>query len=297
LKRTKAFLQLTRPANIVTSVSDVLAGIAISGFFFAHAFHVNQILPVLLLCISTIGLYGGGVVFNDVFDAELDRTERPERPIPSGTVSIKEATALGTILLLIGTVSAFAYNFFSGTIAFIIAIAALIYDKWGKHHAVIGPINMGLCRGLNLLLGISIETTSLLQWWYIAFIPVIYIASITMISRGEVHGGNKNLLYAASLLYVLVIGFILYFAIANKVAIIFTVIFLLAFAWGIFNPLLKAIKQPIGKNIGKAVKAGVIGLILMNASWASAFNALYFAIVITLLLPVSIALAKLFAVT
>jgi len=297
LKRTKAFLQLMRPANIVTSVSDVLAGIAISGFFFAHSFNTNQILPVLLLCISTIGLYGGGVVFNDIFDARLDSIERPERPVPSGIVTIKEATTLGIILLLVGIVGAFAYNFFSGLIAFIIAIAAVVYDKWGKHHAIFGPINMGLCRGLNLLLGISIVTSSLIQWWYIAFVPIIYIASITMISRGEVHGGNKNLLFVASILYVLVIGFIFYFALANKVAIIFTVIFLLAFAWSIFNPLLKAIKQPIGKNIGKAVKAGVIGLILMNASWASAFNAVSFAIVITLLLPVSIALAKIFAVT
>jgi len=297
LKRTKAFLQLMRPANIVTSVSDVLAGIAISGFFFAHSFNTNQVLPVLLLCISTIGLYGGGVVFNDIFDAKLDSIERPERPVPSGIVTIKEATTLGIILLLVGIISAFAYNFFSGLIAFIIAITAVVYDKWGKHHAILGPINMGLCRGLNLLLGISIVTSSLIQWWYIAFVPIIYIASITMISRGEVHGGNKNLLFVASLLYVLVIGFIFYFALANKVAIIFTVIFLLAFAWSIFNPLLKAIKQPIGKNIGKAVKAGVIGLILMNASWASAFNAVSFAIVITLLLPVSIALAKIFAVT
>ena len=297
MKRTKAFLQLMRPANIVTSVSDVLAGIAISGFFFAHSFNTNQILPVLLLCISTIGLYGGGVVFNDIFDAKLDSIERPERPVPSGIVTIKEATTLGIILLLVGIISAFAYNFFSGLIAFIIAITAVVYDKWGKHHAILGPINMGLCRGLNLLLGISIVTSSLIQWWYIAFVPIIYIASITMISRGEVHGGNKNLLFVASLLYVLVIGFIFYFALANKVAIIFTVIFLLAFAWSIFNPLLKAIKQPIGKNIGKAVKAGVIGLILMNASWASAFNAVSFAIVITLLLPVSIALAKIFAVT
>jgi 4-hydroxybenzoate polyprenyltransferase len=297
LKRTKAFLQLMRPANIVTSVSDVLAGIAISGFFFAHSFNTHQIWAVVLLCVATIGLYGGGVVFNDVFDAALDRVERPERPIPSGIVTIKEATLLGILLLLMGIISAFAYHFFSGLIAFIIAIAALVYDKWGKHHAVIGPINMGLCRGLNLLLGISIVTSSLTQWWYIAFVPIIYIASITMISRGEVHGGNKNLLYAASLLYILVISFIFYFAIANKVTIIFTVIFLLGFALIIFSPLLKAMKQPIGKNIGKAVKAGVIGLILMNASWASAFNALYFAIVIMLLLPVSIALAKVFAVT
>jgi len=286
-----------RPANIVTSVSDVLAGIAISGFFFTRSFNTDQIWFVLFLCISTIGLYGGGVVFNDVFDAELDKVERPERPIPSGVIAIKEATLLAIMLLLIGIISAFTYNFFSGLIAFVISIAAVVYDKWGKHNAIIGPINMGLCRGLNLLLGISIVTLSLMQWWYLAFVPVIYIASITMISRGEVHGGSRNLLYAASLLYVLVIGLIFYFAIVNRVTIIFTMIFLVAFAWIIFNPLLKAMKQPIGKNIGKAVKAGVIGLILMNASWASAFNALYLAVVITLLLPVSIALAKVFAVT
>jgi len=79
--------------------------------------------------------------------------------------------------------------------------------------------------------------------------------------------------------------------------IYFAVVFLLLFAWMIFNPLIKAIQQPTGKNIGKAVKAGVIGLILMNASWASAFNAIYFAIIIVLLLPISIGLGKMFAVT
>src|SRR5438132_3402927 len=102
-----------RPANIVTSVSDVLAGIAVSGFFFAHSFNANQIWPVLLLCISTSGLYGGGVVFNDVSDARLDSIERPERPIPSGAVVIKDATLLAIVLLLIGITSAFAYNVFS----------------------------------------------------------------------------------------------------------------------------------------------------------------------------------------
>jgi 4-hydroxybenzoate polyprenyltransferase len=286
-----------RPANIVTSVADVLAGIAISGFFLTDTFRTSQVLPVLLLCISTIGLYGGGVVFNDVFDAELDRIERPERPIPSGRVSIGEATWLGIFLLVIGVASAFAYNLYSGLIALSIAIAALVYDKFGKHYSFMGPVNMGLCRGLNLLLGISIITSSVGQWWHLAFVPIIYIASITMISRGEVHGGSKTSLYVAALLYTLVIGFIFYFAIENRTQLLLTGIFLLAFSWMIFNPLIKAIHHPVGKNIGKAVKSGVIGLILMDASWASAFNAIYLAILITLLLPLSIALSKAFAVT
>ncbi|HET9054644.1 MAG TPA: polyprenyltransferase, partial [Cyclobacteriaceae bacterium] len=49
--------------------------------------------------------------------------------------------------------------------------------------------------------------------------------------------------------------------------------------------------------IGKAVKAGVIALIVMNAAWAAAFGMIYFALLIVLLLPVSLLLGKLFAVT
>ena len=285
-----------RPANIVTSVADVLAGIAISGFLANHSFQYQDLLPILLLTFSTIGLYGGGVVFNDVFDAALDRIERPERPIPVGLITIKEAATLGVLMLVAGILAAAFTSVTSGIIAFLVALSALIYDKWGKHYSFAGPINMGLCRGFNLLLGVSIIPVAVSDWWYLALVPVIYIASITMISRGEVHGGSRSTLYTACLLYALVLALIIYFAFA-KGSIVFSLIFLIPFTWMIFNPLIKAVKDPVGKNIGKAVKAGVLALILMNAAWAAAFNSLYLAVIIVLLLPLSLKLGKLFAVT
>ena len=133
-----------RPANIVTAIADVLAGVAISGFIIGPGLSADRVLPIILLCISTIGLYGGGVVFNDVFDAELDRIERPERPIPMGIVSVKEGALLGIFLLLIGIGTAFIVNPFSGLLAMAISVSAVVYDKWGKHHAFLGPLNMGL---------------------------------------------------------------------------------------------------------------------------------------------------------
>ncbi len=284
-----------RPANIVTSIADVLAGIAISGCLANETISINLLTPVLLLCISTIGLYGGGVVFNDVFDAELDKVERPERAIPSGVISIKEAVLLGVVLLLVGIFTAFVVSVVSGLLAISIVLAALIYDKWSKHNGFAGPLNMGLCRGLNLLLGISIVISSVYVWWFVAIVPVIYIAAITMVSRGEVHGGSKSILYTAALFYCLVIGSILFL---SRIEMIWwTILFLLPFAWMIFSALIKAIRLPSPKNIGKAVKAGVIALILMNASWAAAFGALTLAFLILLLLPLSLWLAKVFAVT
>jgi uncharacterized membrane protein SirB2 len=285
-----------RPANIVTSIADVLAGVAISGYF-TTPFNLQQnLIPVLLLSFSTIGLYGGGVVFNDVFDAELDSIERPERPIPSGLISKTEAATLGTVLLAAGIILAFSVNTTAGLFAFFVAASALVYNKWGKHQSFLGPINMGLCRGLNLLLGIAIIPFSLQSTWFLAFVPIIYIASITMISRGEVHGGSKSTLYTAALFYLIVIGSILSYSFA-KGNLLFAVVFLLPFARMIFKPLTVAIKEPVGRNIGKAVKAGVIALILMNAAWAAAFGAVYVALIIVILLPISIKLGRLFAVT
>ncbi len=286
-----------RPANIVTAVADVLAGATISGFFGLQDLSPAQITSaVFLLSLSTIGLYGGGVVFNDVFDAALDAVERPERPIPSGLIPKRDAMTLGLILLAAGIAAAYLLHPLSGLLAAFIAAAALIYDKWGKHHPLLGPLNMGLCRGLNLLLGISLLPQAIALNGYLACIPILYISSITMISRGEVHGGKSSILYFAAFLYALVIGSILAVAIHKGTAAI-TLLFLLPFAWMIAWPLLKAIRQPAGRNIGKAVKAGVIALILMNASWAAAYDSLYLALIIVLLLPLSLWLARLFAVT
>jgi 4-hydroxybenzoate polyprenyltransferase len=287
-----------RPANIVTAVADILAGIAIAGTL---SFSQFDLAAIILLCVSTAFLYGGGVVMNDVFDAELDKVERPERPIPSGLIKKSSAAIFGTILLVMGIACAGLSNTHhqfpsSVIIAAAIAIAAVVYDKWMKHHSFFGPLNMGLCRGLNLLLGMSIYVPAVIFYWPFALVPVIYIYAITMISRGEVHGGKKTTLYIAVLLYCIVIAAIFYvgFATGN---VLQTLPFIVFFAAMVFTPLIKAIQKPIGARIGKAVKSGVISLIIMNAAWAAAFGDMTLAIIAIALLPISLLLARLFAVT
>jgi len=284
-----------RPANVVTSVADVLAGIAISGSFAISTWESLQ-LPVILLCISTIGLYSGGIIFNDVYDADLDKVERPERPIPSGLISKKAATIFGVVFFFVGISAANLFSTTTAVLAVSIMIACLSYNRWAKHHSILGPLNMGLCRGLNLLLGVSIISTQVQQWWFLALVPIIYIAAITMISRGEVHGGSKKMLYFAAVLYAIVIASILFFTV-TKGDLLITLAFIVPFAFMIFIPLIKAMQNPIGPNIGKAVKFGVIALILMNAAWASVFADWKVALSIVILLPLSILLSKAFAVT
>lgn len=287
----RTYLQLVRPANVVTALTDVLAGAALVGGLAQGWF------PVLgWLCLSTACLYAGGIVFNDYFDAELDAVERPERAIPSGRVSLTAALVFGCVLFALGVLAAFLVSPLSGYLALGIVGLCLLYDKFAKHNALFGPLNMGLCRGVNLLLGMSLVPTALFENYHLCLFPVLYIAAITAISRGEVHGGNKGVLYLAGFLYLSVSSAQIYLA-ADRNALFLALPLVALHLFLIFKPLLVAIAAPQGPNIGKAVKAGVLSLIAMNAAWISVSGHLEWALAVLVLLPVSMFLAKYFAVT
>ncbi|MBT34217.1 MAG: polyprenyltransferase [Thalassobius sp.] len=294
-----AYLQLMRPANIITAIADILAGCAIA-ISFKHQSDSLTFIPteIIWLILSTIGLYGGGVVFNDVFDAKLDAIERPERAIPSGRASKTGASILGLILLAFGVLTAWQVSEISAILALFVAVLALAYDFWGKHQNMFGPINMGVCRGGNLLLGVSIVPTALDYFFPLAIIPIIYIAAITMVSRGEVNGGNKIAIITGAIFYLIVLS--LLGGAGNLYQNYFTLQalpFILLFAYLVYPPLIKALKTLQPQHVGKAVKAGVLALIVLDAALAAGFFNLYYGLGVLLLLPISIFIAKLFAVT
>ncbi|TDE16902.1 polyprenyltransferase [Dyadobacter psychrotolerans] len=258
-------------------------------------FTFSDFSPIPLI-ISTLGLYGGGVVMNDVFDAKLDSIERPERPIPSGKVPLRSAAMMGISLLFFGILAAASYSFISGLIAITVALLTVIYNRFAKHHTILGPVTMGMCRGGNLILGMSVFPESIEKWGFIALLPIAYIGAITLISQDEVHGGKRRTLYIAAILYLIVL--IAQLIVSQKQGnLLLTVPFVLLHAWLIGRPLWNAIQNPVGPMIGKAVKAGVISLIVMNASWCMAFGLWPLALAVLILLPVSMLLAKAFAVT
>ncbi|NNF19835.1 MAG: UbiA-like protein EboC, partial [Flavobacteriaceae bacterium] len=226
---------------------------------------------------------------------ETDRLERPERPIPSGLIPRNSATIFGAVLLIGGILAAYTASPISGLVALVLALAILLYDAFSKKYTFLGPLNMGVCRGLNLLLGISVAGV-INELWY-CIIPILYIFAITLISRGEVHGNNKGHIIWAAVLYAIVLLCVIYAVTINAENISLGLIFSLLLALLIYRPLWKAYKENSAANIKKAVMAGVISLIVLDASLAISFAPLWYAILILLLWPLAILLSKIFAVT
>jgi 4-hydroxybenzoate polyprenyltransferase len=285
----RAYLQLARPANLLTAAADILAGSAAAAAW----------TPVLALLVpASICLYGGGVVFNDVFDRRLDAFERPERPLPSGRASLRGAILLGTSLLLTGIVLAFAVSASSGLIAVAIAASALTYDRFGKHHHLAGPVNMGLCRGLNLLLGISAAPVVPIVLYLLPVVPLIYIAAITAVSAGEVHGGNRGTIrIALSGVCVVMLAVPGLAGFRSGTTPLWAVPFLALLAFRVLRPMWRAYRNPAPEYVFAAVKAGVLSLIVLNSAIAAAWMGPVHGVAILALLPAAGLLARAFAVT
>src|SRR4051812_2066946 len=152
----RAYAQLVRLPNVFTAMADItLAALATAAL-------PERWPAFLLLLLASSCLYCGGMVWNDYFDIEQDRRERPFRPLPSNRVTLRAAAGLGTALLLVGVgCAALAgalsepYRVAPLLIAAGLALAILAYDGWLK-RTVAGPVAMGTCRFLNVLLGLSV---------------------------------------------------------------------------------------------------------------------------------------------
>ncbi|MEO8481652.1 MAG: UbiA-like protein EboC [Acidobacteriota bacterium] len=284
------WLVLLRPANVVTAAADVLAGAAVAG--------LPRTPAVGWLVLASLCLYAGGVVLNDYFDRAVDRVERPERPIPSGQVSAATARNVGAALLIAGTALAAGASAGSFLVAGCLALSILGYDAASKRHAFAGPVNMGTCRALNLLLGMTIRPGALEQHAGLGLLPLVYIAGVTILSRGEVAGGKRPVALLALALVGAVAAAAACLALGSTQSVIWWASLLAALlALRVLPPYWTAWRDPSPGHIRAAVKRGVLSLVLLDAVIAASYADIMVSLAVLATAFLAGWLARLFAVT
>lgn len=199
--RIKPFLKLVRLPNVFTAACNSLAGaLCVRGC-------VDQWQGLLMLAAASMSLYAAGILLNDLFDLDEDRRERPERPLPSGEVPVWLASAAACVFCVVGILIAFEVSQKTGVLALTLLATVVGYDAFLKKTDV-GPWAMGLCRGLNLALGLSVAAIA--PFGLMAMIGyTVYIAGITYISRQETKTGETTGLRAGFAYVAAGLGFVI----------------------------------------------------------------------------------------
>ncbi len=88
-------------------------------------------------------LLAGTMVYNDIQDVQADRVNSPDRPIPSGKVTIREAYGLSIVLSALALISSLVL----GILTFLTALVALAlmayYNTHGKKTGFLSPRLLG----------------------------------------------------------------------------------------------------------------------------------------------------------
>ncbi len=162
------FLQLMRPLNCIMMGFAVIVGASLVSSF-------NFTVNLLLGFVTAFALTAASMVINDFYDKEIDAINEPNRPIPRGDVSPKEALFFALILSIIGLVSAFGTNTPSLLLAAMAWIISITYITKGKRTGLPGNFLVSATVVIpfvygGLALG-QIET------WTLLFVAIVFLSN------------------------------------------------------------------------------------------------------------------------
>jgi UbiA prenyltransferase family len=295
-QRVKEYLQLIRLPNVFTTPSNILAGYfaAVTTIASAEADGVH----LIAIMVSSGLLYIAGIVLNDYFDIEIDKKERPSRPLPSGKISKGYALTIAIVALLIANIIALVIGPISLAISLALTLLIIAYDYQLK-YSVLGPFAMGGTRSLNVIFGASpvllyIDNHSVAIVGAAAASLFFYVSSITILSKKEVGKERPN----STLVILIVFGVIL---------AIVPLGMLLQFEWTFLLNLsifagvtIVTFRQYIAKempSVQKAVRNMVISIIILDSVFVTGTAGLPYGLATLLLIAPVVVLAKKLYVT
>jgi hypothetical protein len=298
------YAQLLRIPNVFTAIADIALAALATGSL------PGQWAPFVLVALASSCLYCAGMVWNDYFDFEVDLKERPFRPLPSQRISKQTAARVGLALLAGGCIFAAlsairtdGYRASTVIVAVALALAILLYDSWMK-RLVLGPINMGLCRFLNVLLGLTVAVDGVPAWGFVlALVVGGYIVGVTWFARLEARVSRRLELVAAALVMATSLAAALFLPVLGKqlarsdlptgpISFVFGelghVLFpylLVAFGFYAGLPVAAAIRDPRPHQVQAAVRRAILGLTVLDAVLATALAGSVGLLILVLLVP------------
>ena len=282
------YLRLVRIANVFTTLSNIILGY----FFFTNINNLDYFIIAKLISISAM-LYIGGMVLNDYFDIKIDKKERPWRPLSSNKITKKNALVIILFSFSYSLIFSFIIGLNTFTVTLVMITLIFLYNKILK-NTIYGPINMGVIRSLNIVLGASqsllLVEDSLLTFDTRFLIPVFseffYVYAITILSKNETKEYFFNFYNIFPFIIIYLIIFFVFLFILLNIFNYLTLIPLLIFFSVISYSQITFLKKMI--TIQKSVSYLIMMIVLLDSVFITDIIGLYYGLTLSFLLIIPI---------
>ena len=185
----KALIEITRPHNcLMGGLTCVIGVFAADRVFslnllglsarFVGVFPSRLIEVLTLTYLTYVLIAAAGNVINDIYDVEVDKVNKPNRPLPRGGLTIRQAKALTVLLWLVGGISAFATSLIAGIMALVFAALGYVYAAKVKALGAIGNFAVASSFSFGLFYGAIVAADSRNYFVFLGDNSLIFVPSV-----------------------------------------------------------------------------------------------------------------------
>jgi len=149
--RILATIQLVRPLNLVLSLAGVAVGAILAAGWDAFSSQHATLVVIAMISAAAIGAAANAV--NDVLDVEIDRVNRPGRPIPSGRISDRVAHLTWSAAAALGVGLSLLLTPLHVSIAVVAVLTVVLYSYRLKRFLLVGNIVVAMVVSTALIYG------------------------------------------------------------------------------------------------------------------------------------------------
>jgi geranylgeranylglycerol-phosphate geranylgeranyltransferase len=186
----KAALELIRPINCALIGFAVIVGAFVSK---PGSVPIPQLglgfLTGFFICAYSMAV-------NDVYDLKVDAVNRPDRPIPSGRVSVQRASRISIIVLVAGMAcSVLSLNPLAVGIAAVYAFLSWLYNSWAKRTGLAGNLIVASSLAIPFIYGGAVIGGSLVGSLLLSMALTAFFAGVgreVVKAMADVEGDAKR---------------------------------------------------------------------------------------------------------
>jgi geranylgeranylglycerol-phosphate geranylgeranyltransferase len=145
-KFINSIIAISRPANVLISMISIFVAAFITGT-------LHPAINVLLACISGGLIAAGANTINDYFDLEIDRINKPKRPLVAGKLLSSQALIIALFEFAVGSLLALFIGFLAFIIAFSMSLLLFLYSYRLKRLPLIGNLAVSFSTGMAFIYG------------------------------------------------------------------------------------------------------------------------------------------------
>jgi 4-hydroxybenzoate polyprenyltransferase len=208
LSRLGVYWELSRPFTLLAPAIGILSGgLTAMGAHPRLPLTRGLLTDVLMGTLMAAVLNAASNVLNQIYDLEIDRVNKPRRPLPSGRIAVREAFVLSGILYVVALALALLVNVQCFVLALLAAIGTAVYSVpplRTKRLGIWANVTIAIPRGLLLKVAgwSTVRTVFRAEPWYIGLIFGLFLLGASSTKDfADIEGDRKEGCMTLPILY------------------------------------------------------------------------------------------------